>query len=239
MKLIVGLGNPGQKFARNRHNVGFMAADRIAARHSLPAWRKRFEGEAAEGTIGAERVLLLKPATYMNESGRSVGEAVRFHKIDLADVIVMHDELDLLPGRIKVKAGGGNAGHNGLRSISAHIGNDYVRLRIGIGHPGVKELVHHWVLNDFVKADGEWLDPLLAAIAQAAGFLASGEPARFQTEVARLTQPSLAPSQKTEAKPAVRKEKGTEPAQAQETKDKPETALSARLKSWLKGKPGA
>ena len=139
MKLFVGLGNPGAEYAFNRHNVGFMAADAIAATHGFPAWRKRFQGLAAEGRLGREQVLLLKPQTYMNESGRSVGEAVRFYKLDLADVIVFHDELDLVPGKVRVKAGGGVAGHNGLRSITAHIGNDYVRVRIGIGHPGSKE----------------------------------------------------------------------------------------------------
>ena len=136
MKLFVGLGNPGAEYAFNRHNVGFMAADAIAATHGFPAWRKRFQGLAAEGRLGREQVLLLKPQTFMNESGRSVGEAVRFYKLDLADVIVFHDELDLVPGKVRVKAGGGVAGHNGLRSITAHIGNDYVRVRIGIGHPG-------------------------------------------------------------------------------------------------------
>ena len=237
MKLIVGLGNPGQKYARNRHNVGFMALDRIAERHGLSNWRKRFEGETVEGSIGSERVLLLKPATYMNESGRSVGEAVRFLKFALEDVVVIHDEVDLLPGRFKVKAGGGNAGHNGLRSISAHVGNEYVRVRIGVGHPGVKELVPHWVLHDFVKADAEWLDPLLEAIAEAAPFLAAGNAGRFQSEVARLLQPekkAAAAETRKSVEPAPGK-----PGDASATNDKPETALGARLKNWLKGKPGA
>ena len=184
MKLFVGLGNPGAEYAFNRHNVGFMAADAIAATHGFPAWRKRFQGLAAEGRLGREQVLLLKPQTFMNESGRSVGEAVRFYKLDLADVIVFHDELDLVPGKVRVKAGGGVAGHNGLRSITAHIGNDYVRVRIGIGHPGSKEVVVHHVLNNFAKSDREWLEPLLGAIAKAAPDLAEGASDKFQSFVA-------------------------------------------------------
>ncbi|MEL7049201.1 MAG: aminoacyl-tRNA hydrolase, partial [Pseudomonadota bacterium] len=136
MKLIVGLGNPGDKYARNRHNVGFMAVDEIVARHGLSPWRRKFQGLVSDGTIDGERVLVLKPQTYMNDSGQSVGEAARFHKIDEADIIVLYDEIDLTPGKHKVKSGGGNAGHNGLRSMSAHVGNDYVRVRIGVGHPG-------------------------------------------------------------------------------------------------------
>jgi PTH1 family peptidyl-tRNA hydrolase len=184
MKLFVGLGNPGAEYAFNRHNVGFMAADAIAATHGFPAWRKRFQGLAAEGRLGREQVLLLKPQTFMNESGRSVGEAVRFYKLDLAEVIVFHDELDLVPGTVRVKAGGGVAGHNGLRSITAHIGNDYVRVRIGIGHPGSKEVVVHHVLTNFAKSDREWLEPLLGAIAKAAPDLAEGANDKFQSFVA-------------------------------------------------------
>ena len=188
MKLFVGLGNPGAEYAFNRHNVGFMAADAIAAEQAFPAWRKRFSGVAAESKLGQEQVLLLKPQTYMNESGRSVGEAVRFYKLDPADVIVFHDELDLLPGKVRVKAGGGVAGHNGLRSITAHIGNDYVRVRIGIGHPGSKELVKNWVLQNFVKSDREWLEPLLGAIAKAAPDLAEGKNDKFQSFIAHAMQ---------------------------------------------------
>ncbi len=184
MKLIVGLGNPGDKYSGNRHNVGFMAVERMADAHGLPAWRKRFQGLATDGEIGGERVLLLKPQTYMNESGRSVGEAVRFLKIALEDVIVVYDEIDLAPGKLKVKVGGGNAGHNGLRSISALVGNDYARVRIGVGHPGHKELVAGYVLRDFAKADRAWLDALLDAIAAEAGDLAKGDLARFTSAVA-------------------------------------------------------
>ncbi len=161
MKLFVGLGNPGAEYAFNRHNVGFMAVDAIASAHNFPAWRKRFQGAACEGKLGRGNVLLLKPGTYMNESGRAVGEAVRFYKLELSDVVVFHDELDLAPGKVRVKTGGGVAGHNGLKSLTAHIGNDYVRVRIGIGHPGSREAVTHHVLSNFLKADRDWLEPLL------------------------------------------------------------------------------
>src|SRR4029079_1430456 len=180
MKLFVGLGNPGAEYAFNRHNVGFMAADTIADTHRVPAWRKRFQGLAAEGRLGREQVLLLKPQTFMNESGRSVGEALHFYKLDLASVLGFHDELDLVPGKVRVKTGGGVAGHNGLRSITAHIGNDYVRVRIGIGHPGSKEVVVHHVLNNFLKADRDWLETLLGTIAEAAPDLARGASDKFQ-----------------------------------------------------------
>ena len=153
MKLFVGLGNPGAQYARHRHNVGCVALDKIASEHSLGPWRKRFQGETTEGTLGGERVVLLKPTTYMNDSGRSVGEAARFLKIDIEDIYVFHDEIDLAPGKLKVKVGGGNAGHNGLRSITAHMGNEYNRVRIGVGHPGVKDAVAHYVLHDFAKVE--------------------------------------------------------------------------------------
>ena len=188
MKLFVGLGNPGGDYAFHRHNVGFMAVDAIAASYAFPAWRKRFSGVAAEGKLGGETVLLLKPQTYMNESGRSVGEAIRFYKLDLADVNVFHDELDLAPGKVRVKRGGGVAGHNGLRSLTAHIGNDYWRVRIGIGHPGHRDLVTHHVLRDFAKVDRDWLKPLLDAIADAAPDLAGGASDKFQSFVARQVQ---------------------------------------------------
>lgn len=188
MKLFVGLGNPGAEHALNRHNVGFMAVDAIAASHGFPAWRKRFQGAAAEGKLGDEQVLLFKPGTYMNASGRAVGEAVRFYKLDLDNVVVFHDELDLAPGKVRVKTGGGVAGHNGLRSLSAHIGNEYVRVRIGIGHPGRKDLVSHYVLHDFAKADTAWLKPLLAAFAAEAPYLAEGAVDKFQSRVAHALQ---------------------------------------------------
>ena len=183
MKLLVGLGNPGQEYAFNRHNVGFMAVDAIAAAHDFPAWRKRFSGLAAEGRLGREPVLLFKPQTFMNESGRAVGEAARFYKLELGDVVVFHDELDLAPGKVRVKTGGGVAGHNGLRSITAHIGNDYRRVRIGVGHPGIKELVHPHVLSDFSKDERAWVEALCAVIADNVDLLAKGHDATFQNKV--------------------------------------------------------
>jgi PTH1 family peptidyl-tRNA hydrolase len=183
MLLFVGLGNPGAKHAGNRHNIGFMVAQEIAKRHSFAPWRRRFQGVATEGTIGREKVLLLLPGTYMNESGRAVAEAAHFYKLGLTDIVVFHDELDLPPGKVRVKAGGSDAGHNGLRSISAHIGNDYRRVRIGIGHPGVKELVYPYVLSDFAKSERPWVEALCDVIADNAALLAKGEDASFQNKV--------------------------------------------------------
>jgi len=184
MKLLIGLGNPGAEHARNRHNVGFMALDAIASTHSFGPWRKKFQGQIAEGRLGAEKCLLLKPATFMNESGRAANEAVRFYKLDLNDVIVLHDEIDLAPCKVRVKTGGGVAGHNGLRSLTRHIGNDYARVRIGIGHPGDKSKVHGHVLKDFSRSEQVWLEPLIAAIADAAPHLADGENSNFMNKVA-------------------------------------------------------
>jgi PTH1 family peptidyl-tRNA hydrolase len=188
MKLFVGLGNPGAQYAFNRHNVGFMALDVIAAAHGFAAWRKRFQGLTCEGRLDGEQVLLLKPQTHMNESGRSVGETARFFKIAIGDVVVFHDELDLAPGKVRVKIGGGVAGHNGLKSVTSHLGNDYMRVRIGIGHPGHRERVVGHVLRDFVKADMEWLEPVLFSMSDAAPLLAKGEKDRFQTQVAHETR---------------------------------------------------
>src|SRR5438105_7001230 len=170
MLLFVGLGNPGSNHVGNRHNVGFMVVQEIAKRHKFPSWRRRFQGVATEGTIG-EHVLLLLPGTYMNESGRAVAEAAHFYKLGLSDIVVFHDEIDLAPAKVRVKAGGGIAGHNGLRSISAHIGNDYRRVRIGVGHPGVKELVHPHVLSDFAKSERPWVIALCDIIADNAELL--------------------------------------------------------------------
>jgi PTH1 family peptidyl-tRNA hydrolase len=181
--LFVGLGNPGARYAGNRHNIGFMAVDAIARRHGIGPWRRRFQGVACEGPIGSQRALLLLPGTYMNESGRAVAEAAHFYKLGLTDIVVFHDELDLPPGKVRVKAGGSDAGHNGLRSISAHIGNDYRRVRIGIGHPGVKELVYPYVLSDFAKSERPWVEALCDVIADNAALLAKGEDASFQNKV--------------------------------------------------------
>lgn len=186
MRLLVGLGNPGARYADNRHNIGFMAADAIARHHGFSPARARFQGETMEGMVDGVTCLLLKPQTYMNESGRAVAEAARFYRISAADIIVFHDELDLAPGRVRVKTGGGHAGHNGLRSIIAHIGEDFVRVRMGIGHPGDRDLVTPYVLSDFSKEERSWLDPLLEALARAAPMLIAGDPARFMTELARL-----------------------------------------------------
>lgn len=190
MKLIVGLGNPDAKYAANRHNIGFMAVDRIAADHGFSPWKSRFQGLSAEGRLGDARVTLLKPQTFMNLSGQSVGEAMRYLKLTPAEVIVLHDELDLAPGKCRLKQGGGHAGHNGLRSIHQHIGPDYHRVRLGIGHPGHKDRVAGYVLSDFAKADGDWLDDLLRGISDGAQALAADDGARFQNLVAARTQPA-------------------------------------------------
>ena len=190
MKLIVGLGNPGAKYAANRHNIGFMALDRIAEDHGFSPWKAQFQGLAAEGRLGDARVTLLKPQTFMNLSGQSVGEAMRYLKVTPSEVIVLHDELDLAPGKCRVKNGGGHAGHNGLRSIHQHIGADYHRVRLGIGHPGHKDRVAGYVLSDFAKTDGDWLDDLLRGLSDGAPALAQGDSARFQNLVAARTQPA-------------------------------------------------
>jgi PTH1 family peptidyl-tRNA hydrolase len=183
MLLLVGLGNPGARYAGNRHNVGFLAVQEIAKRHGLGPWRRRFAGVACEGPLGGVRTLLLLPGTFMNESGRAVAEAAHFYKISPADITVFHDEIDLPPGKVRVKIGGGIAGHNGLRSISEHIGNDYRRVRIGVGHPGDKDLVQHYVLSDFAKSDRGWVDALVAIIGENAELIARGQDASFQNKV--------------------------------------------------------
>ena len=183
MLLFVGLGNPGRQYARNRHNIGFMAIDEIARAHNFAPFRARFQGRVSEGQIGGERIILLEPATYMNESGRAVGEAARFYKLGLEDIVAFHDELDLSPGKCRVKIGGGAAGHNGLRSITAHVGNDYKRVRLGIGHPGDKALVHSYVLNDFAKSEEGWVATLCDVVARNAGLIAKGDDASFQNKV--------------------------------------------------------
>jgi peptidyl-tRNA hydrolase, PTH1 family len=183
MQLFVGLGNPGSKYAHNRHNIGFLAVDEIARRHGFAPWRRRFQGETSEGVLDHERVILLKPTTYMNESGRAVQEAANFFKLAAGAVTVFQDELELPPGKVRVKVGGGIAGHNGLRSITSHIGNEYRRVRLGIGHPGVKELVHSHVLSDFAKDDLPWVAALCEAVADNAGLIATGRDSTFQNKV--------------------------------------------------------
>jgi PTH1 family peptidyl-tRNA hydrolase len=183
MHLFVGLGNPGTKYAHNRHNIGFMAVDEIARRHGFATWRRRFQGQTSEGTLDGERAVLLRPSTFMNESGRAVQEAASFFKLGESEITVFQDELELPAGKVRVKVGGGIAGHNGLRSISAHIGNEYRRVRLGIGHPGVKELVHSHVLSDFAKSDRPWVEALCEAVADNAGLLVARRDSTFQNKV--------------------------------------------------------
>ena len=203
MLVIAGLGNPGPEYAGHRHNVGFMVCDAIVARHGFGPARVRFEGIVHEGKLGETRVIALKPATWMNDSGRSVSAVLRFYKLDPAQLIVIHDELDLEPGRIKVKRGGGNAGHNGLRSIDAAIGPDYWRVRIGIGHPGDRHRVVGYALHDFAKSDRVWLAPLIEAIADHIGSLAEGREAEFMNRVTRaIRPPEPKPSKPPEANTA-------------------------------------
>ncbi len=214
MRLFVGLGNPGAQYAGHRHNVGFMAVDRIGADHDFGPWRAKFHGETADGRLSGERVVLLKPGTYMNHSGQAVSEAARFYKVEPADIVVFHDELDLAPGKVRFKHGGGHAGHNGLRSIHGHLGPDYDRVRIGIGHPGRKDLVSGYVLHDFAKAEADWLDDVLRGISDGATALADKDEGRFGNAVAlraapprslgrtagkSQSSPSSAPHQKKEA----------------------------------------
>lgn len=237
MKLLAGLGNPGGEYARHRHNVGFLAADAIAAAHGFGAWRTRFHGQVSEGRLGGESCLLLKPMTYMNESGRAVGEAMRFYKLEPEDVTVFYDELDLAPGKLRVKLGGGAAGHNGIRSIASHIGENFRRVRIGIGHPGDKSLVHDYVLHDFSRADREWLEPLLDAVAAAAPLIARGDEANFMNEVARRVQQADVRPKAAAAAP------GSKPKPAKPARAKPQQKQEAsggafeQLRKWLTGTP--
>lgn len=189
MKLIVGLGNPGPKYAGHRHNIGFMALDRIAQDHGFASWRGKHQGSISEGRFGSDRAVLLKPETFMNNSGQSVVAALQFYKLAPADVVVLHDEIDLAPGKVKFKMGGGHAGHNGLRSIHNQIGPDYARVRLGVGHPGHKERVPSYVLHDFAKADQDWLDDVLRGVSDGAPHLAAGHPAKFSNAVALRTNP--------------------------------------------------
>ena len=203
MLLIAGLGNPGPNYAKTRHNIGFMAVDEIARRWDFAAWRSRFQGFAAEGSIptpeGAVRALILKPQTFYNESGRAVGEALKFFKIEPENLVVFYDEIDLAPGRFRMKAGGGAAGNNGVRSITAQVGPYFRRARLGTGHPGEKELVHGHVLSEFHKADVKWVEPLIQAVADAAPLMAAGEDEKYQTEVMRL-----APAEKVDPRKSAR-----------------------------------
>ncbi|MBF9043012.1 aminoacyl-tRNA hydrolase [Rhodobacterales bacterium HKCCE4037] len=213
MQLWVGLGNPGAKYAGNRHNIGWMAVDRIAGDHGFAPFRSKFQGSISEGTLGGEKVLLLKPETFMNLSGQSVGEAMRFYKLEPPDVTVFHDEIDLAPAKVRVKAGGGHAGHNGLRSIHQHIGPHYDRVRLGVGHPGHKDRVPGYVLSDFAKADAEWLDDVLRGVSDGAVELARGDSGKFLNAVALRTAPprSSKSTPKAETAPEVEPEPADTP----------------------------
>jgi len=205
MKLFVGLGNPGAKYAGNRHNIGFMAVERIAADHGFGPWKRAFKGLVSEGRLGAEKVVLLKPETFMNLSGEAVQAAMAFYKLAPADVVVFHDELDLAPGKLRVKQGGGHAGHNGLRSIHGHVGEAYGRVRMGIGHPGHKDAVAAYVLHDFAKADQDWLDDLLRGVSDGAAALAEGDATRFMNAVSLRVAPPRSSGGTGEVKPAAAK----------------------------------
>ncbi|HEU0220846.1 MAG TPA: aminoacyl-tRNA hydrolase [Paracoccaceae bacterium] len=223
MRLFIGLGNPGAQYARHRHNVGFMAVDRIAADHGFGPWRSKFRGEIAEGRLGLEKVMLLKPGTFVNLSGESVREAMRFLKLDPPELVVFHDELDLAPGKVRVKEGGGHAGHNGLRSLHQHIGDAYVRVRIGIGHPGHKDRVAAYVLSDFAKADRDWLEDLLGGISEGAEALAARDFSRFQNAV----NLRLAPHRETEAPTGAPHKPGRAEARRKEAQARTEAAIAA------------
>ena len=240
MRLVVGLGNPGPKYEGNRHNVGFMAVDEIVRRHSFSAWRSRFQGLTADGEIGGEKLLILKPATYMNESGRAVGEALRFFKLDPKDVIVLYDELDLPPTKVRVKKGGGNGGHNGLRSIDAHIGTDYWRVRIGIGHPGDKSKVTGHVLGDFAKQEWPDFERLIEDISDRVDLLIAGRESDFMSKLSSGKQPA---PKNEKAKPAKVQADPTQPKEVASSKEDtpskeetpPDTGLAAQLKRWMSG----
>jgi peptidyl-tRNA hydrolase, PTH1 family len=250
MHLIVGLGNPGTNYARHRHNIGFMALDRIASRHGLGPWRNKFSGQFSDGVIGGARVGLLKPETHMNLSGDSVGTAVKFFKLTPDGVSVIYDEIDLAPGKIKIKTGGGTGGHNGIRSVAAHIGSEFCRVRLGIGHPGHKDLVHRHVLGDFAKSDLVWLEPLLDALAENAGLLAENDTANLMNRVSLVTGKTLekdkaksgdgpASPKKTgrgNTSPGGTKKPATDPAKPAEGPEKPASGPMAAILGKLFGR---
>lgn len=229
MRLVVGLGNPGPKYESNRHNIGFMAVDEIVRRHSFSPWRSRFQGLTADAVIDGEKLLVLKPATFMNESGRSVGEAMRFFKLTPGDVTVIYDELDLAPTKVKVKCGGGNGGHNGLKSIDQHIGTDYWRVRIGIGHPGDKSRVIGHVLSDFSKAEWPEFERLLSGISDRFDLLAAGKTSDFMSKLAMDLASGSEKNKQKQSQPA------SNPAVTKQAPAAPETGMAAQLKRWMSG----
>ena len=194
MLILVGQGNPGPKYAKNRHNVGFRALEALADAYAAGPWRKKFQSEVADGDIGGVKTLLMKPQTFYNETGNAVAEAMRFYKATPGDVVVFYDEIDLAPGRFRMKRGGGAAGNNGIRSIAAHIGDDFRRARLGMGHPGHKDLVMPYVLGDIPKADLEWVGAMIDACVRAAPLLAAGEDEKYQAEVLRLAPAEKVPA---------------------------------------------
>ncbi len=230
MQLFVGLGNPGAKYAHNRHNIGFMAVDAIADAHGFGPWRTKFQAAVTEGRLDGNKVLLIKPQTFMNLSGQAASEAMRYLKLAPEDIWVFHDELDLAPGKLRVKTGGGHAGHNGLRSLHQHVGTEYNRIRMGIGHPGHKDLVSHYVLHDFAQADQDWLDPLLTAVGREAVRLAANDAAGFMNAVALMTRPPVpksAPKSKSKS-PGAPTTPGNRDAAGPQTESNPESGkLSA------------
>ncbi|RWD07544.1 MAG: aminoacyl-tRNA hydrolase [Mesorhizobium sp.] len=240
MLVFAGLGNPGAKYASNRHNVGFMAADAIARRHSFSPWSKKFQGLVAEGTLAGEKILLIKPQTFMNLSGQAVGEALRFYKLEPAALTVFYDEIDLAAGKVRVKVGGGSGGHNGIRSLDDHVGKAYRRVRIGVGHPGVKEMVHGHVLGDFAKADREWLEILLDTMAEDAGLLAKGDDNSFMNRVTLALRDKLTPTGDDDRPPPKAPKAQSHIRQArpqQELAKLPETGpMAAMLKKLFGGK---
>ncbi|MEH6630079.1 MAG: aminoacyl-tRNA hydrolase [Halopseudomonas aestusnigri] len=223
MLLFVGLGNPGQKYENNRHNIGFMAVDDIVHRHSFSPWKSRFQGQTSEGRLGTEKILILKPSTYVNESGRAVGEAIRFFKIPTENIFVFYDELDLAPGKLRIKKAGGAGGHNGIKSIDAHIGKEYWRLRLGIGHPGHKDRVTGHVLGDFSKSDQDWLNNELEALSRHAALLAAGDSSSYMSKVAH----DVAPPKPTK----ITQEKKPEKSKAEDKVPKEKTVSSKEEKS--------
>lgn len=226
MLIFAGLGNIGAKYAHNRHNVGFMAVDAIASAHGFSPFKSRFQGMAAEGRLGDAKVLLLKPSTMMNLSGQSVGEAMRYYKGSPHEVTVFHDEIDLAPGKCRAKTGGGHAGHNGLRSVHAHVGDSYHRIRIGVGHPGCKEAVPGWVLRDFSKADQDWLDPLIEGIVDGAPHLARGDTGRFMNAVSLRVAP---PRESTGKKAKAASKESAKAPEPTAPPDEPKTKLQQLL----------
>lgn len=238
MLLFAGLGNPGAKYVNNRHNVGFMAADAIARRHSFSPWSKKFQGLIAEGMLGGEKIILIKPQTFMNLSGQAVGEALRFYKLAPSALTVFYDEIDLSDGRLRIKTGGGAGGHNGIRSIDEHVGNAYRRVRIGIGHPGVKDLVHRHVLGDFAKADREWLEPLLDTIADNAELIVKGDEQGLMNKVSVAVQGKKGPEKPGQKQEGPKQQSHIRQARPQQPAVKlPETGpMAAMLKRLFGGK---